>query len=105
MARLGNDALFADALTRYFHHPEIYAIVAGWVLGHLLAYVLLGIALARSHEAPRWASWFIVGAAPMRGPLAYGSGQGAFQVLGFLLVFVGSLPVAAALFRQGTRPA
>jgi hypothetical protein len=33
------------------------------------------------------------------GPLAYGTGQGLLQVLGYVLVFVGSVPAALAMLK------
>jgi hypothetical protein len=42
----------------------------------------------------------IVLAAPVMGPLAYGAHAGMLQVLGFLLVFVGSIPAARVMFAE-----
>ncbi len=98
MARLGNDALFATLIQRYFSNWETFAVAAGWVIGHLLGYLLLGIALARARVIPLWAASLLVVAAPIMGPLAYGTHQGILQVLGFVMVFVGSIPAALAVF-------
>jgi hypothetical protein len=99
MARLGNDALLAELLTDLNGHIELVLMVALWLFGHLLGYVFLGLALARARAAPRWAGYLMVAAAPLMGPVAYGTGKGALQVLGFGLVFVASMPAAAALLR------
>jgi len=37
--------------------------------------------------------------APLMGPIAYGTGLGLLQVLGYVLVFIGSLPAAFAMLK------
>lgn len=98
MAHLGHDTLLATLENVYFStSPEAYVMAAGWVVGHLFGYVLLGIALAR--VIPQWAAWLIVVSAPLMGPIAYGTGLGILQVLGFVLVFIGSIPAALAMLK------
>jgi|SRR5579859_2730155 len=100
-ARLGQDASYALLAKTYFSSPVILLVAAGWVLGHLLAYMLLGAALLRARAIPAWAAWLIILSAPLMGPLAYGARLGILQVLGYLLVFIGSLPAARVLLRHG----
>jgi hypothetical protein len=99
-AHLGQDASYATLAAAYFSQPGILAVAAGWVLGHLLGYVLLGSALLRARVIPAWAAWLIILSAPLMGPIAYGSKLGILQVLGFGLVFIGSLPAAWAMLNQ-----
>ena len=100
MARLGHDSLLATLENNYFSiNPEAYVMAAGWVIGHLLGYVFLGIALARARVIPQWAAWLIVASAPLMGPIAYGSGLGILQVLGYVLVFIGSIPAALVMLK------
>jgi hypothetical protein len=99
-ARLGQDASYAVLAQAYFSQPGILAVAAGWVLGHLLAYVLLGCALLRARVIPGWAAWSIILSAPLMGPIAYGTRLGLLQVLGFGLVLIGSLPAAWALLNH-----
>jgi hypothetical protein len=73
-----------------------------WVLGHLLGYLLLGIALVRAHTVPRWAAWLITASALLMGPIAYGTG--ALQVAGYGLVLAGSIPAAIAILGWKNRP-
>jgi hypothetical protein len=61
--------------------------------------MFLGLALARSRAVPRWAAGLMVAAVPLMGPVAYGTRQGSLQVLGFLLIFIASVPAAAATLR------
>ena len=72
----------------------------GWVIGHLLGYVLLGIAPLRARVIPRWAAWLLIVSALVMGPLAYGTGLGLLQVLGYLLVFLGSIPAALVTLKR-----
>jgi len=99
MARLNHDQVFATAWTEYGRNWEPWVMGGGWVIGHQLAYVLLGIALWRAGVVPRWAAGLIVAAAPVMGPLAYGTNIGALQILGYVMVLVGSIPAAVALLR------
>ena len=39
------------------------------------------------------------------GPIAYGTGLGILQVLGFVLVFIGSIPAALAMLKFSDEPA
>ncbi len=105
MAHQGHDALFATLEHVYFSfNSEAYAIFTGWVIGHLLGYVLLGIALLRARIVPRWAAWLIIVSAPVMGPIAYGTKVGLIQILGYMLVFVGSVPAAIAMLRRRDGP-
>lgn len=99
MAHFGQDRLFTMVWTEYGKNWEIAAMGIGWGIGHQLAYVLLGIALLRARVGPRWAAWLIVVSAPVMGPIAYGTGLGLLQVLGYVLVFIGSVPAALVMLR------
>lgn len=98
-AHLGQDKSFALLHSRQglFAFPQMLAVAGGWVVGHLLGYVLLGIALFRARVIPRWASCLIVAAAPVMGPIAYGTNIGLVQVLGYLCAFAGSVPAAVVM--------
>lgn len=97
MARLGTNPLFVTVENHFYADWTTLAFGAAWVIGHLFGYVLLGIALARARAIPRWAAWLIVASAPLMGPIAYGTNLGLLQVLGYVLVFIGSIPAAFAL--------
>lgn len=74
--------------------------IVGWVLGHLLTYVLLGAALLKSDLVPRWSGALLIVAAAVMGPIAYGTGLGVLQVVGYLLVAAASVPVAGVLLTE-----
>jgi hypothetical protein len=103
--RLGQDSSYVVLVKTYFSDPRMLAVATGWVLGHLLAYVLLGIALLRARVIPPWAAYLIIISAPLMGPIAYGTHLGIFQDLGYVLVFIGSIPAALAILRLADDPA
>lgn len=100
LAQLGLDAQFPRFQHAYLTNGWVYIVHAGWVIGHLLGYVLLGIALLRARAIPNWAAWLIIVSVPIMGPLSYGTGLGLLQVLGYVMVFVGSIPAALATLRM-----
>ncbi len=104
MAQNGLNPLFVTVEHQYYASWLIVTFGAFWVIGHLLAYVLLGIALLRARVIPRWAAWLLIVSAPIMGPIAYGVQVGWLQILGFLLVFIASVPAALAMFSRRDEP-
>ncbi len=104
MARLHFDSQFAALVAEYMRDPHLLVVAAGWVIGHLLGYVLLGAALLRSDLVPRWSGAFLIAAAVVMGPIAYGTGLGLLQVIGYLLVTAASVPIAGVLLAGGAEP-
>lgn len=101
MATGRHDAEFAALYSSYIGDLRLLVGVGGgWVLGHLLAYLLLGMALLRSRVVPVLSGLLLVAAVPIMGPLAYGFGSNALQLLGYLMVAVACLPVARQLARR-----
>jgi hypothetical protein len=101
MATGGHDAEFAALYSSYISDLRLFVGVGGgWVLGHLFAYLLLGIALLRARVVPVWSGLLLVAAVPIMGPLAYGFGSNALQLLGYLMVAAACLPVARQLARR-----
>lgn len=104
MAVGGHDSDFAALYSAYIGDWHLYVGVGGgWVLGHLAAYLLLGIALLRSRTVPAWSGALVIAAVPIMGPLAYGFGLNALQLLGYLMVAAACLPVARELARPASR--
>jgi hypothetical protein len=83
----------------------VFALFLSWVLGHLLGYVLLGVALARARVIPLWAAWLFVATVPFQ-MVAYPTKQGLFQIFGFVLVLIASIHAALVLlkFRDEEEP-
>lgn len=105
IARLGLDTQFPMLGKAYVANWEVFVMHGGWVIGHLLAYVLLGIALARARVIPLWSACLIIVSALVMGPIAYGTDLGLLQVLGFVLVFIGSIPAAFVMLKVRDKPA
>lgn len=99
MAQMDTNSVFVSVEHHYYTNWMTLAFAIGWLFGHLLAYVLLGIALARTRIIPQWAAWLFVASAPLMGPIAYGTGLGLLQILGFVLVFIASIPAAFAMLK------
>jgi hypothetical protein len=99
LAQLGFDTQLPMLGKAYVANWGVFVMHGGWVIGHLLGYVLLGIALARARVIPLWAAWLLIVSPLLMGPLAYGTGLGLLQVLGYVLVFVGSVPAALATLK------
>ncbi|RAQ94058.1 hypothetical protein A4R35_00840 [Thermogemmatispora tikiterensis] len=72
------------------------------MIGHLLGYVLLGIALIRSRVIPLWAAILIIAGLPFQAA-GYGTHQGVLQLVCFALIFLGSIPAALAMLKGGDR--
>lgn len=102
LARLGNDGLAVGVIARLNAQPGFFLMAVGWFFGHMLGYIFLGLALGRARVVPRWAASLMVVAVPLMGPIAYGTGQGGLQVLGYLLIFVASVPAAIAMLGLGS---
>ena len=100
MAPTQHDAEFAALETAYFADWHIFTLAIGWVVGHLLGYVILGFALFRARSVPTWSAAMIVTAAVVMGPLAYGTGQNGLQILGYIMVAAGCVPAARSLVRR-----
>jgi hypothetical protein len=99
-SQAGTDQLFASHENSFFALPYVLAIATGWVIGHLLGYILLGIALFRSRAIPRWASMLLILSAPVMGPIAYGTNIGVVQLAGYLMVFIASIPAALVVLKS-----
>lgn len=97
--QLGQDISFLALEKAHYADPLILVVATGWVLGHWGGYVLLGIALWRARVVPHWAALLIILSGPLMGPVAYGVNSGFIQVLGFILVFIGSIPGALAILK------
>lgn len=100
MAQIGLNPLFVTVEQHYYATWLVLTFGAFWLFGHLLGYVLLGIALARAQVIPLWAACLFIVSAPLMGPIAYGTGLGLLQVLGYALVFIGSVPAALATLKM-----
>ena len=100
MAQNSLNPLFVTVEQHYYASWLIVTFGAFWVIGHLLGYLLLGIALLRARAIPRWAAWLLIISAPIMGPFSYGFKVGLLQIFGVVLVFIASIPAALATLRR-----
>lgn len=105
MAQITPSPLFVTIENQFYASWMVLTLDAFWVIGHLFGYVLLGIALLRARVIPRWAAWLLIGSPLLMGPIAYGTRLGLLQILGYVLVFVASVPAAFATLRRGREQA
>lgn len=98
MARLGDRAAFVTVWDNLSAEGVIVTLFILWIVGHLLGFVLLGIALGRAQVIPGWAAGLILASVPLQ-MVAYPTYQGIWQQIGFALVFLGSIPAAGAMLK------
>jgi hypothetical protein len=77
----------------------IFLLQASWVIGHLLGYVIMGIALIRAQAIPLWAAGLFIVGIPFQ-MAGYGTRLGILQLICFALIFIGSVPAALAMLRR-----
>ena len=99
MAQMDYTPLFVT-ITQHIPNWMFSTLGLAWGFGHQIGYILLGIALARSRVVPAWAGWLMVVSVPVMGPIAYGTHIGLLQVLGFVMVAIGSVPAALAMLNR-----
>jgi hypothetical protein len=90
------DSFYTDAV------ENTYLVV--YIIGHLAAYVVLGIALLRARAVPRWAGWLLIASTPLT--LAVFALPGRPVVLGeaaLALVLLASIPAARAMVHDQPR--
>lgn len=98
MTKTGNRTAFLAVWNGASSEGVIIFLQYSWVVGHLLGYVLLGIALGRARVVPLWAAGLIVIAIPFQA-VAYIANKGIFQLLSYVLIFIGSIPAALAMLK------
>jgi len=107
MAQLPAGGSFAPLLDRFSTDAVMNGYLLVYVIGHLVAYVLLGAALLQCRVIPRWAAWSIIASSPLTiaAFVLPGSPRAAGAVALGLLV-LGSLPAArVTLLDRQTAPA
>jgi len=98
MARLPSSAASADLLDRFSTDAVMGSYLIVYIVGHLVAYVLLGIALRRARVLPGWAAWSMIASSPLT--LAAFVLPGSPRAIGgvaLALLVVGSLPAARTM--------
>jgi hypothetical protein len=92
---------FAPLYDSFYTDPVENAYLLIYIVGHLAAYVVLGVALRRSRAVPGWAGWLLIASTPLT--LAVFALPGRPLVLGevaLALVLLASIPAARATLRD-----
>lgn len=102
MTRLPDPGSYATLWDQFAFDPVMNAYLIVYIVGHLVAYVLLGIALRRARAVPAWAAWAMVASSPLviaafALPGQVGAVGVAIGATSVALLVVAGLPAARAL--------
>jgi len=104
MAQMGGDPQLIELWNRFTTDWVMGTLTLIYVVCHLAAFVLLGIALGRARLIPTWAAWALALTSPIT-VIAFPTHQQALLYVVAALWFVGSIPAALALWRTRWEPA
>lgn len=103
LARMGTNPLFATIVQRFNDDGVMTYYNAAFVLGTTLGLVLIGIALWRARAVPIWAAVLIIIGRPLvfLYPLVQSFMLAVYlQLITWLPLFIGSIPVALAMLKR-----
>lgn len=104
IATMPAGANYVDLWQRFTTDPVINTYLVLYAAGHLVAYVLLGLALRRARVVPAWSAWLMIASSPVT---VVGFAVPALKTLiyaGVIAVFVASIPAAHALYEDRGAP-
>jgi hypothetical protein len=101
MAQLGARGAFVDLWNRFTTDAIIGSLTLIYVVAHLVAFVILGAALARARAIPTWAAWALVLTTPVT-LVAFPTRQHALLYVVAALWIAGSIPAAISVWRNRT---
>ncbi|MEV5613719.1 hypothetical protein [Streptomyces sp. NPDC052225] len=81
--------------------PQLNVAIIGFVAGHVIGSILMGVALLRSRAVPVWAAWAVIVAMPLN-VAGWISGVEALAIVGFAALAVGFGAVGLSIARNGT---
>jgi hypothetical protein len=99
MAQLGGDAQLVDLWNRFTTDWAMGVFTLIYVLCHLAAFVVLGVALGRARLIPWWAAWALMLTSPITIIAFPTHQQGLLYVIAALWT-AGSIPAALAVWRN-----
>jgi hypothetical protein len=104
MAQLGDSGQYVALWNRFTTDGAMLTLTLVYIVSHLVAYVVLPIALVRARLIPTWAAWSLALTSPLA-IVAFASRQHALLLAVCVLWLAGSIPAAAVLLRgQGEPP-
>jgi hypothetical protein len=107
MAQLPDSASYVQLLDRFSTDAAMNTYLLVYIVGHLVAYVLLGVALLRGRVIPRWAAWSMIASSPLTiAAFVLPGSPRATGAVALSLLVLGSLPAAhrALLAAKGNMP-
>lgn len=101
LARLPAGGSYAVVYERFGYGPVMNTYLIIYIAGHLLAYVLLGIALWRARAVPAWAGWAMVASSPLTVAMFVLPGNPiAVGAVAVGLLVAGSIPATWAILTR-----
>lgn len=99
MAHLPHRGAYAPLLDQFTNDTMLNGYLVVYVVCHLIAYVVLAVALGRGRVIRAWAAWLMAASSPLTvAAFAFhGSARTAIGVGALALLFIGSLPAARAI--------
>ena len=99
MAQTGGSPQFVDLWNRFTTDATMGPLTLIYVICHLIAYVLLGIALGRTGVIPTWAAWALALTSPIT-VIAFPTHVHELLYVVAVLMLAGSIPAAQAVWRD-----
>ena len=99
MAQTGGSPQFVDLWNRFTTDATMGPFTLIYVICHLIAYVLLGIALGRTGVIPTWAAWALALTSPIT-VIAFPTHVHELLYVVAVLMLVGSIPAAQVVWRD-----
>ena len=99
MAQTGGSPQLVDLWNRFTTDATMGPLTLIYVICHLIAYVLLGIALGRTGVIPTWAAWALALTSPIT-VIAFPTHVHELLYVVAVLMLAGSIPAAKAVWRD-----
>jgi hypothetical protein len=99
MAQIGGSQQLVDLWNRFTTDATMSPLTLIYVICHLVAYVILGIALGRTGIIPTWAAWALALTSPIT-VIAFPTHVHELLYVVAVLMLAGSIPAAQAVWRN-----
>ncbi len=105
MAHLPDSGSYAGLWDQFSTDAVMGTYLIVYIVGHLVAYVLLGVALRRGRVIPEWAAWSMIASSPLTIAVFVLPGRPlAVGYAALTLLVIGSLPAARAMAARHRLP-
>lgn len=101
MAQMPDSGAYAELLDRFSLDAVMTSYLLVYIIGHLVAYVLLGVALRRAGVLPAWAAWSMIASSPLTmAAFALPVSTRITGAIALSLLVLGSVPAARAILAR-----